>query len=269
MKRCFFCVLIIFLIPTFGYGDGKKTANSAKALAQEAFHQAASHAFNRQSREAATEKLQTAWQINPGEPWIYLTESMMTLQEGYRIGTWYKAKTFMPGTADRAIEIANKAVSLDPNFSKGYSQLAWLYIIKEDYEKAGELLEIAYKQDKKSFQVWLYKGTLALVTGDTETAGRMFEEALRYATHSYEKDIIRGRKQDVAQIIGNTDEEERILLEQIETNPDSAYSYGNYANFLMRNGRYNEAVNYYEKTISIKPYRHALRRLEEARRMAQ
>ncbi len=242
---------------------------AAATLAEEAFHLMASNAFSEHVQRAANEKLEMARQIDPEEPWIFLCQSYMTLQEGYRIGKWYKARSFAPGTADKAMPFARKAVSLDPNFSKGYSHLGWLHIIKGDYRNANRFLDTAYNLDDASFQVWLYKGTLALEMRNVDAAREMFEEAQRYAAHPYQKSVIRGRKRDVARLTGDTREEESLLLEAIEEDPYSAYPYGNYANFLMNQGRYNEAVEFYEKAIRIKPYPAAIRALEEARKKAR
>ena len=246
-------------------GDNKL----AKDLAEKAFHEISDNGLSRSARQSAMEKLERARKLNPQEAWIYVTESKLALLHGYKIGTWYEAESFMPGTVDRAIEIANRAVQYDPQFSRGYSQLAHLYIVNGNYDKAAELLETAYGLDNESFGVWLYKGTLALQMKDMETASKMFDEALKYATHEYERSTIRGRKRDIARIVGNAAEEERLLLEGIAEDPNDAYAYGAYAGFLMRHGRHHEAIGYWEKAIEIKPYRHAIRRLEDAKKMVK
>ena len=241
------------------------SAGSAKEIAQEALHLAAKNSFNLAVRQRAIEKIYQALVIDENEPWAYLALSMIIIQNGHKIGKWYLSGSFRPGTADAAIEAVNKAIELDPDFSEGYSFLAWFYIIKRDFVKANTLVDKAHELNPSSFYAWLYKGTIALLAGQPEDARIRFEEAALHSTQAYQKNIVRGRIRDIFQITGNVVEEENHLLEDIQLEPNNAYAYGSYANFLMCQGRAQESIPYWEKAISITPYQHAINRLEEAR----
>lgn len=95
------------------------------------------------------------------------------------------------------------------------------------------------------------------------------DEAESQITHKYQKKLITRQRQRVARKLGDKVLEERMYKKNIDDFPENAYMYGNYASFLLKNGRPEESVVFYEKAISISPYTRALKKLEEAKRKAK
>ena len=123
-------------------------------------------------------------------------------------------------------------------------------MIKNEFAKAGRHLEIASRLDTNNFPFWLCLCTSCLEMKDTDTAGEMFDEALKYAENPFYEDVIRSRKRALAQMLSDTEGEEAMLLENIEKSQDSAYSYGNCANFLKCRPRPGWS-GYLEGTVTI------------------
>ena len=238
---------------------------TAKNLAYNAHEKLLNNSFNRNVRAQVILDLERAYGLNSKEPWVYMTASLLAITQGYKVGSWYEQTSFNPGTVDKAIEVANKTIQLDRDFVRGYTQLAWFFIIKEDYEKANLYLERANALDKKSYYMWLYKGTLAFKQKQYDLAKTLYDTAFVYAATSHEKTLINIRRRDLASRLGNIAEQERLLLANIQNNPNSAYSYGNYGSFLISHERYKEAIKYLEKAVSITPYNLALENLKLAK----
>ncbi len=197
-----------------------KRISRAKTLAEEAFYILEGGVHDGSAILTADEKLEEAYAINPDEPWIYLTESVIIMQETGRLYRGAGAESMSKNAVARAIKYANKAVNLDSKFSLGYSQLASLYIILGDYEKANQFIETAYKHDPGSFYVWLNKGNLALKKGDAHTALRLFEEAWRCSTRSYQKDLIKEKKRYIEELSAREEEEEEEKEEEEDDDDD-------------------------------------------------
>ena len=246
-------------------GPSQKNIPEARSLALKAYQLAAENPFNAEARMEALEVLDQARQINALEAEIFLTEAIMVLQDGYRIGPWYKSNTYNAGTVDSAIYKVNGAINSDPSYYKSYAIQAWFYIIKSDFDKAEKLLDKSYSLESNNYYYWLYKGTLSMEEKRYSEASSCYDTANTFASTEGMKDIIRGRKKDLAKISGNIAEAERLYLDDISESPDSQYSYGNYAGFLLCNGRFEEAIEYYTKAINIAPYPAALIGLEFAK----
>ena len=73
-----------------------------------------------------------------------------------------------------------------------------------------------------------------------------------------------GRRKDIAYQLGDRAAEERAYKQLIEMAPGKPHPYGNYANFLKRQKRYDEAIEYYGKAIAIRAYPQAEENLKQA-----
>ncbi len=245
--------------------DAQPKISEARTLALQAYQHASDNPLNAKARAEALEILRQARAIDPNEAEIFLVETIMTLQDGYRHGPWYKASAYNGGVVDTAIYKVNNAINADPTYSKPYAILAWLYIVKSDFSRTEELLEKSYSLKQNNFYYWLYKGTLSQEKKEYAEAQKLYDTAGSYATKEGMRSLIRTRKRDLAKLTGNLDEAERLYIDEIHRDPGNAYSYGNYAGFLLCNGRFDESIPYYEKAISISPYPKVLLGLEFAK----
>jgi tetratricopeptide (TPR) repeat protein len=242
-----------------------QTISKARSLAIKAYQHASDNPFNSNARAEVLAILNEARSIDPNEAEIFLAETIMILQDGYIHGPWYKAWAYNDGVVDTAIYKVNIAISSDPTYYKPYAILAWLYIVKSNFSEAEELLDKSNSLETDNYYYWLYRGTLSQEKKEYDDAKTYYDIAEGYATQRGMRALIRDRKKDLAKVTGDFAEAEQYYLDDIARNPQSAYSYGNYAGFLLCTGRFDESIEYYEKAISIKPYPKVLFGLEIAK----
>jgi tetratricopeptide (TPR) repeat protein len=241
-----------------------ESLSEARKLAIKAYEHAANNPFNATARYEALEILNRARALDPNEAEVYLTEAVMILQDGYRHGPWYKSWAYNEGVVDSAISKINNAISADPDYYRSYTMLSWMLITKSEYSRAEELLEKSNKlQD--SFYYWLYKGTLSQEKKEYNDAQTYYDIAEGYADSEGLRSMLMDRRKEIAKESGDFEKAEQYYLDEIARDPESAYSYGNYAGFLLCTGRFEESIGYYEKAISIKPYPKVLLGLEVAK----
>jgi tetratricopeptide (TPR) repeat protein len=239
-----------------GKSAKKKIAerNPARGLALEAYDLTTSSPEGGPKRAQTLDLLERARAIDPDEAEIFLVEMLQILQNGHRLGTWYDASSYFPGTIRKATGLARKAVKADPQYSKGYAILAWMMIVEQNYAEAESLLEKAYSLDNESFYYWLYYGTLLMVTERYNDAMNAYDTAMTYTSSDVLMGIIKIRKRDLAKLSGNSEEALRLYQQEIDRDPQSPYSWGNYGTYLVCIGRYDEAIPYLSKAIDISPY---------------
>lgn len=264
-KYAFVQILAMFLILPSYIGCSHVDGNTA----QEAYYQIEGNVFDPSQLRQAAIKLERARKAYPNDPWVYMTESLATLVSGYKIGDWYKLNTFTEGSVDRALDLAKMAVELGPNESQAYAHLARIYIIKRKYKTAWSLLNEAHERSPESFYPWYFRGIISEQMRDATRATWYFDEADKCAKYDYQREIVNIHRQAVAKFTGNLGGQERLLKENIDRNPSNPYGYGNYASFLMKQKRYDEAIDNWERAIRIAPYPHAVEQLEEAKRLKQ
>lgn len=121
------------------------------------------------------------------------------------------------GNSSEAIKLLRKAISLNPSDSIGYLyEIAIAYQLDENYKESIEILEFISNTDK--------------------TNDRVFQQL--------------GNNYDLIK------EPEKALLSYnrgLEKYPNSGCLYLEHGNIQAMNGRYNEALEYYEKGITVDP----------------
>lgn len=251
-----------------GFADSK---DSARSIAKNAFEIASTNPFNISKLNEAMVEMQRAYEMNPNEPWVYMTASLFPQIQAYRIGNWNEKSAYDPALIDEAlassIESVKKAIKLDPNFVRAYTRLAYLYIIDEKYMQAEMYLSKATKIDSSEFYIYIYEGDIAIKLKRYTKAEKYYGNAKKYIRDNTEDIIVRERIADLAKLTHNFSLEEKMYIENIKLDPKNAYKYGNYANFLYSHGRYEEAIKYYKIAIAITPYGNAktwLKKAEEA-----
>ena len=222
-------------------------------------HDLAVSAFNRMKAAKGTHE--------EDDPWVYLSGSMAVLIAGYKIGDWYTESSFLPQTAEHALRIAAMARSQGPEISQVHAHYAKVLILKKQYREAWGVLDEAYRLDKTSFYPWYLRGIISEKMRDATRARDYFDEAEKRISRPYQYAFLNNHRQNLARLAGDLVEQERLLKENIAHYPKDAVYYGNYAQFLMRQKRYDESISYWEKAIELSPYQHAIDKLAEARRL--
>lgn len=65
--------------------------------------------FDDATFQASMVLINSAYETDPNEPWIYIASSLAVMQQGYNIGSWYTQKSFTEGTVEQALQFAEKA----------------------------------------------------------------------------------------------------------------------------------------------------------------
>lgn len=234
----------------------------------QAYHQMEESPFDSNTFQSSLKLVNAAYESNPEEPWVYIAYSLATMQQGYRIGSWFRLKSFRSGYIEKALELAEKAKIYGESESQSYAHLARIKIIQKKYREAWDLLNQSYRLDNENFYAWFYRALIHYYMKGYEDAWTHLDEAQERVTERYQKKLVTRQRQRIARKQGNKVLEEQMYKRNIEDFPDNPYMYGNYASFLLANKRYKESVDFYEKAIAIKPYPRALSKLEEAKKKA-
>ncbi|MGL6159461.1 hypothetical protein [Microbulbifer sp.] len=251
-------ILAGLLLPPLSHGN---------ARFEEAYFRLEANVFDNSVRQGVIAEFNAAGLEGNEDPWFYLCASLTTLVSGYKIGDWYTEKTFAPGTAERALELAEKAKSISPNLSQSHAHYARILILQEEYKKAWMALGRAHELDPDSFYPWYFRGIIAEKMRDAGRASGYFDEAEQRVAFDHQQNLVNIHRQKVARFSKDLAEQERLLKENIKNNPESSTYHGNYAQFLKEQKRYQESLKYWEKAVELGPSPNALKKLEEVRRL--
>jgi len=243
-------------------GTGKQAG--ARQLAEEAYHQIEANVFSSEKLRLATKKLEVAHKIDPEEPFIYLSNSLLILVQGYTSGNWYKADRFVSGTLERALKLAKHALAINPDLAQTHTHLARIYIVLKEFDNARTHLETAKQLDSDSFYYWYFEGVFAEMQQDRQRAYQFFDESEKRIKHKHQTRLIANHRLNLAEIAGDIKTEETLLLDIIKAKPSSPHVYGNYGVFLNNNDRFEEAIVQYKKAIELGTYPLAVKGLGKA-----
>jgi tetratricopeptide (TPR) repeat protein len=239
----------------------------AKDLARDAFYALDEKPFDVERRSKALEDIQRAAKQSPKEPWVAIATSRAILELGYSKGDRYRLTSFDPEAVEKAEEYAKQSVLLGPNESLAYSQLARVQLIRGNYRPAWDTLNQAHEKDPNDFYPWYLRGVLSNRMKNAERAKAALDEAEKHATQLYQGRLTLYERMTLAKLTGDLSAEERIYKQLIDLDPQNAHAYGNYANFLLSQKRYDEAIASYEKALSIASYPLAREQLERAKQL--
>ncbi len=254
-------IAFLYSVPDSGAGDEPR----ARELARDAYHQIEGNSFKIAELQAALAKVDEAQAIDPEEPYVYLARALLASVSGYVSGDRFDLGNFRAGHIARAAELAEVAVELDPKLSMSHAILARFYIVQQRYDEAFALLDRASDLDSSSFYPDYFKAVLYGRLAKIDEAREHLADAQRHAAHDYQSVLVKYHQKKLARLSGDIEQEEILFRELIEMEPQAAHHYGNYAYFLRRNGRYDEAIEYFNKAIESRPYGVAIRQLELTR----
>lgn len=242
-------------------------SSDARGMAIKAYELLEYRKFDSGSIEEAFRLIKKANEIAPKEAWVHIASSQAVLTLGYNYGNPYKKNAYQEGVIESALVIANRAVALDSNSAQAHAQLARVQIINMQYKKAWNTLNTTHQLDNNNFYAWYLRAIISIQMRDSRRAKGYFAEARSRAKNNYHHSWINLRLTDVAKSEGDTKEQERLYLSNIQIFPDSAHAYGNYANFLRKQKRYEESIDYYQRAIDIAPYPLAEQELEKVKQL--
>lgn len=257
---------MFFILAVVNQGMSQDDAGS---LAKDAFHAIESKPFDSDNLEDAFADIGRAEKLNPEEPWVAIAKSRAFLAIGYSRGNRFRKSSYREDLLDKARQYAEQAISLSPAESAAYSQLAHIEIILGNHRTAWDILNNAYRKNPDDFYPWYFRSVISTEMKDRERSESALEEARKRIVLPYQERFVLQQKRTIAAIMGDDNEMEAAYKAIIDHDPESAHAYGNYGNFLLRLGRYDEAIANNEKAVSISPYPLALEQLERARELKE
>ena len=223
-------------------------------VARQAFFNIEADPFSIQNLRNSGEQLSRAQEAAPNEAWVLIALSRLYLEYGYRKGSRDKLSSYRAAAVEKAREFARQACTVAPEQSMSHIQWARIQIITENYRDAWEALNKAHALDPDDFYPWYYRAVIGLTMKDPVRAEAALEEAERRADAPYQIKWVAGRRIKLARLQDDFKAEETHYKAAIDIDPMAPHPYGNYANFLRKHKRYDEAISYYEKAVSLGSY---------------
>ncbi|MDM8550066.1 DUF4124 domain-containing protein [Desulfobacterales bacterium HSG2] len=200
--------------------------------------------------------LERILESNPNSALAYVGLSRLARKEGRIIGKKYK-----PGSLEESREFLLKAIRIDPALYDAYRQGVYLHVASNNLPEARKAAKKARELSPDAPETDILFAVIALEEGDDEEVIRrsnsvisktadkyMLHDAYFFLTKVYKKQ----KKYDLV---------EDMYLKTMKIWPDDAWNLDSYAGFLYRRGRYDEAITYGEKALSIMDFYVARKRL--------
>ena len=167
------------------------------------------------------------------------------------------------GNMEKAEEMYQKTLRLDPNYLFAYYNLGVLYQKQREWEKAANYYQEAVRLDPVYFNAYYNLGLVYQETGQYQKAIEAYEKAISSDSrhpHAY-------NNLGVAYWLkGEKEEAIRSFLKAVERGPDHVKAYYNLGNVYQEIGDYRKAIDAYQAVLNIDPaYREAKERLRQVK----
>ncbi len=166
---------------------------------------------------------------------------------------------------ERARKFADHALKLDPNVPLGHVTRAYVAINQHDLEVASNELDRAEEQTPSAAVVRLGRASIAREEGNAREIVRWANEALA-AKDATDLNRISayGHLASTYEGLGAIEKADTAHRQGLRLRPNSAWGHGNYADFLLRRGRVEEAVTEAERAVKLMQYPAGLMTLVKA-----
>jgi len=252
-------VVLLFL----NCSSGKDTTSMSK----EAFYSIERDPFKSSVVKQAEITLRYTQMLEPKNTWVNIALSRLYLEKGYIAGDRSRRSTYNTKNFEKAKRFAWNGLIHGDNESMAFVNWARFQIIMKDNKGAWETLNRGYVLDTNGFYPWYYKSVLSLKMRDPDRSENYINEARIRAKEAYQYNWVISRKIDIANLRGDSLAEESAYKEMIANDPKSSHAYGNYALYLKKHKRYDEAIQYYNEALKIAPYRRAAEQLIETNQL--
>ena len=167
----------------------------------------------------------------------------------YLRGIDYLRKSGDTATLSKAEYYIRQAIAIDPQFASAYAAMCESHLAhyelhrdSDRFVKAEQACHRALTRDSESSDVHVALGRLYYSGGQYEESVREFDRALAANTRSAEAHIGLGK---TLLELNRVPEAEASLQRAIELDPSDWVGFKEMGNFLLANGRYLEAAEYY------------------------
>lgn len=141
---------------------------------------------------------------------------------------------FQPGSLEAADSFIKKAIEINPNYAEAFVLRGHLYRLMDRHQDALDALEKAERLG--TTDPWLQNNwaDLLIDEGKYEAAAMRYRKVINSKTPN--KKAVGSALEGLIRYyegIGNLDRAEEVYKKQIEFEPNAAWAYGNYAQFLL------------------------------------
>jgi adenylate cyclase len=130
--------------------------------------------FNIEGNIMAKQLAEEAIALDPEFPWPYYM-----LASTHAMDVWFGLSKSPKKSLEKAVELTQKAISLDPKDSRHYAFLGYLYVMKRDYDKAIAEGEKSVALDPGGAEAHAWLGITLNFADRPKEAIPLFEKAIR------------------------------------------------------------------------------------------
>jgi adenylate cyclase len=130
--------------------------------------------FNIEGNIMAKQLAEEAIALDPEFPWPYYM-----LASTHAMDVWFGLSKSPKKSLEKAVELTQKAISLDPKDSRHYALLGYLYVMKRDYDKAIAEGEKSVALDPGGAEAHAWLGITLNFADRPKEAIPLFEKAIR------------------------------------------------------------------------------------------
>jgi tetratricopeptide (TPR) repeat protein len=168
------------------------------------------------------------------------------------------------GAYDKALEQFKTAINMEPDSSGTYYVAAMAYFAKKDYQKCEQMLDSALEKKPDFADAAKFQGQVdyqiageRLAAGDTTGALQYFNKALKpfeaaYKANPTDPDNITNLI-DVYERTKNTDKALDLTRSAVEKDPNNKTFRYAYGVFLLKQEKYQEAIEQFDAALKIDP----------------
>jgi len=143
-----------------------------------------------------------------------------------------------------------KALQLKPDYVRAYINLAEVYLVQDDFEKAWQTVDTALKHVPQNHHLLKRKGNLLFTKGDYAQAAKYFRASIA----QYEKDI--NTYVNLAEAyykLNSYDTGIKTIEQGLKHEPDNYVLLNNKGYFLYLQRHYTEALEFFRASLRTKP----------------
>jgi tetratricopeptide (TPR) repeat protein len=237
----------------------------ARSLSQEAFYQAANSQYKYADLKEVLRKQRYLESRAPDEPGLAVLIGLRLVQDGYRSGSPFSASSYADGALLEAIRIQAAALRDHPDFCMGHARQARYQAILGNFPAARSDLDKAAACGE-TFHYLSAKALLQLLAGENDscraTVTRLENGSFPEKSYLAFEEI----PMKLAEREGDLPEVERNYNRLILRDPNAPQPYGNYAAYLVKEFRFDEAVVLCDRLAAAGSYPLGASTCEEAQR---
>jgi adenylate cyclase len=203
------------------------------------------HLYTKEGLARAHQLLEEIIALDPDDPWGYKNLAM-TYQADVWIGTSKSPKESLA----KAIELAQKAVSLRESDASAQAILAYLYGLTRQYDKAISTAERALALDRNSLGVIKHCGAALAYSGNYEEAFPLIVRAARLDPSIAQSFVVSSM---AYRMVGRYEEAYGEAKKAVKLNPKSQLSQISLAATSILTGREEEAYEAAAEILKINP----------------